>query len=68
MLEFLRHSTQSLFTERVFVNVAGVIVDDLAVDNVAETVVHVNRDRVGHSNKQINKEASLPVNQQILHT
>jgi len=40
------HSGRVTLTIRIFIYIAGVIVDDFAVDNVSQPVVHIHSHRV----------------------
>jgi len=48
-----------LFTKCVFIDVAGVVVDDFAVNDVSQMMIHVHGNRVGHTNKQVHEETSF---------
>lgn len=45
------------FTISIFIWIARIVVQNSAVDNVAERIVHFNSLAVGHSDEQVNKIA-----------
>ena len=48
-----------VFTKCVFIDVTRVVVDDFAVNNVSQMMIHVHGNRVGHTNEQVHEETSF---------
>jgi len=55
-----------VLTKCIFVDFTRIVINDFAVDDISQPIVHIHSNRVGHTNEQVDKETSFPDRQNLL--